>query len=203
MLAFMLSPDIVTALTPRTHDDEFRIVDFLHSRDTLYLVASAEAGSTIPPLLCALLAELKHEAVLIGSTSPAGRLDPPLSMELDEVANVTPIPIPSWASYAAGSGIRLGLYSQSWAQPIRLPGVIEREIAVPDPNLLRESRRPAAAVQPTRDELAARRRQPPNTATAPPLPGFARPARPAATGEIPPIKGRPVRPWDIPPQEGR
>lgn len=116
VLAFMLSPDIVASLTPRSDEDEFRIGEFLHSRDTLYLVASAEAASTVPPLLCALIAELKHEAVLTGSASAAGRLDPPLSMELDEIANVTPIPIPSWASYAAGSGIRLGLYSQSWSQ---------------------------------------------------------------------------------------
>ncbi|WP_131815390.1 TraM recognition domain-containing protein [Thermostaphylospora chromogena] len=37
-------------------------------------------------------------------------------MELDEVANVTPIPIAAWASYAAGSGIRLSIYTQAWGQ---------------------------------------------------------------------------------------
>ncbi|GII59416.1 hypothetical protein Pth03_78050 [Planotetraspora thailandica] len=116
VMSFMLSPEVVETLTPRGEGDEFDIRSFLRSRDTLYLVASSEAGSPVPPLLCALLAELKHEAVIAGAASPAGRLDPPLSLELDEVANVTPIPVHVWASYAAGSGIRLAMYSQSWAQ---------------------------------------------------------------------------------------
>ncbi|MFB9627074.1 type IV secretory system conjugative DNA transfer family protein [Nonomuraea helvata] len=115
VLRFMLSPEIVETLTPG-RGDEFVIADFLRSRDTLYLVASAEAASPVPPLLCALLAEIKHEALIVGSNSAAKRLDPPLTMELDEVANVTPIPVAAWASYAAGSGIRMALYSQSWAQ---------------------------------------------------------------------------------------
>lgn len=100
VLRFMTLPEIAQAVMPDPRIPEFVISDFLQSRDTLYLVASAEAGSPVPPLLCALLAELKHEAVLLGSRLPAGRLDPPLSMELDEVANVTPIPIAAWASGA-------------------------------------------------------------------------------------------------------
>lgn len=116
VLRFMLNPEAEQALTPDEHVPEFVVGDFLTSRDTLYLVASAESDSTVAPVLCALLAELKHVAVLIGSRLPSGRLDPPLSMELDEVANITPIPLPVWASYAAGSGIRLSVYSQSWGQ---------------------------------------------------------------------------------------
>ncbi|WP_131815391.1 hypothetical protein [Thermostaphylospora chromogena] len=62
----MTLPEIAQAVMPDPRIPEFVISDFLQSRDTLYLVASAEAGSPVPPLLCALLAELKHEAVLLG-----------------------------------------------------------------------------------------------------------------------------------------
>ncbi|MGI5162717.1 type IV secretory system conjugative DNA transfer family protein [Microbispora sp. CA-102843] len=124
VLRFMTSAEIAAAVMPQPGDREFVIGDFLRSEaDTLYLVASAEAGSPVPPLLAALVAEIKHEAVRLGSRSPAGLLDPPLSMELDEVANVTPIPLPTWASYAAGSGIRLSIYTQAWGQIVERWGV--------------------------------------------------------------------------------
>jgi type IV secretory pathway TraG/TraD family ATPase VirD4 len=48
--------------------------------------------------------------------SSAGRLDPPLTAVLDEVANIAPVPVAEWASWAAGSGIRLFLIAQSYAQ---------------------------------------------------------------------------------------
>jgi hypothetical protein len=44
------------------------------------------------------------------------RLDPPLTMVLDEVANTAPVPAAAWATWAAGSGIWLHLYAQAWAQ---------------------------------------------------------------------------------------
>lgn len=89
---------------------------FLTSRDTLYLVASDSATSPVSPLFVALLAELTHHARLHPARTGATRLDPPLSMELDEVANVAPIPVANWATWAAGSGIRIALYAQAWAQ---------------------------------------------------------------------------------------
>jgi type IV secretion system protein VirD4 len=35
---------------------------------------------------------------------------------LDEVANIAPVPVAEWASWAAGSGLRLSLIAQSYAQ---------------------------------------------------------------------------------------
>jgi type IV secretory pathway TraG/TraD family ATPase VirD4 len=115
VLRFMTVPEIVEMLEPGPGEG-LDLVEFVQSKDTLYLVASAEGHSPIPPLFTAFLAELKVAAQWVGSNTTAGRLDPPLTMELDEVANVAPIPVSAWASYAAGAGIRLNIYAQSWAQ---------------------------------------------------------------------------------------
>ncbi|WP_460362779.1 type IV secretory system conjugative DNA transfer family protein [Actinocorallia lasiicapitis] len=115
VLMFVHSPDVVRMVTPPPgHSIDF--VQFLRSRDTIYLVASGDANSPVPPIITAWLAELKHYAVILGSRSKAKRLDPPLTLELDEIANVSPIPIVDWSSYSAGSGIRMNIYSQTWAQ---------------------------------------------------------------------------------------
>src|SRR5699024_7187042 len=47
---------------------------------------------------------------------PGGRLDPPLDMELDEIANIAPIPVHAWVSWMGGAGIRIRIYAQNWAQ---------------------------------------------------------------------------------------
>jgi type IV secretion system protein VirD4 len=94
----------------------FDIPAFLRSAGTLYLVAADAAHSPVPPLFATLIAEIAYQAKLMAAASPAGRLDPPLTLELDEVANIAPIPAAAWATWAAGCGIRMHLYAQSYAQ---------------------------------------------------------------------------------------
>jgi type IV secretory pathway TraG/TraD family ATPase VirD4 len=79
-------------------------------------VAADAATSPVTPLFTAIIAELAHVARQAGALSPAGRLDPPLTAVLDEVANIAPVPVAEWASWAAGSGLRLSLIAQSYAQ---------------------------------------------------------------------------------------
>ena len=43
----------------------------------------------------------------LGQASPAGRLDPPLLMGLDEVTQICPVPLPFWLSDSGGKGIQV------------------------------------------------------------------------------------------------
>jgi type IV secretion system protein VirD4 len=116
VLRFMLLPACVQAVTTADGGPGFDFARFVTSRDALYLVAAGGAASPVPPLFATMIAELAHAARQAGAASAAGRLDPPLTAVLDEVANIAPIPVPTWASWAAGSGIRLSLIAQSYAQ---------------------------------------------------------------------------------------
>jgi type IV secretion system protein VirD4 len=137
-LKFMQHPAVVRAVSPAAGEG-FDFAGFLADRNTLYLVAD-DATSPVAPLFVALAAELTWVArqaggtrrparpprdQLLGSKALArlapqprtvARLDPPLSLVLDEVANIAPVPVAAWATWAAGSGVWLHLYAQAWAQ---------------------------------------------------------------------------------------
>ncbi len=89
---------------------------FLTERGTLYLVAGEGEHTATPPLFAALVAELHHEAHLVGSRLPYGRLDPPVTFALDEAPNICPVPLNSWLSTAAGSGMVFIVAAQSFSQ---------------------------------------------------------------------------------------
>jgi hypothetical protein len=116
VLKFLQLPACAQAVTTPAGEAGFDFAAFVASRDTLYLVAADAATSPVTPLFAALIAELAHSARQAGAASPAGRLDPPLTGVLDEVANIAPVPVAEWASWAAGSGLRLSLIAQSYAQ---------------------------------------------------------------------------------------
>ncbi|MBG0826151.1 TraM recognition domain-containing protein [Planomonospora sp. ID91781] len=114
VLKFMAHPAVAEALEPRAREELFDVEQFLASRDTLYLVANADNQELAPLFLC-FVSELFNRAVLEGSRSRTQALDPPLTMVLDEVANICPVPVDSWATYAAGSGVALHLIGQAWS----------------------------------------------------------------------------------------
>jgi type IV secretion system protein VirD4 len=120
-LRFMQVPEVAAMVCPGPGDG-LDIAAFLRSTDTLYLVASDAAQSPVPPLFTALIAEIAYQARITGAAAGAphvggmARLDPPLTLELDEVANIAPIPLAAWATWAAGSGIRIHIYAQALAQ---------------------------------------------------------------------------------------
>jgi type IV secretory pathway TraG/TraD family ATPase VirD4 len=116
VLKFLQLPACAEAVTVPGGGPGFDFGSFVTSRDTLYLVAADAATSPVTPLFAAVIAELAHAARQVGAASGAGRLDPPLTAVLDEVANIAPVPVAAWASWAAGSGIRLSLIAQSYAQ---------------------------------------------------------------------------------------
>nr|WP_220183378.1 type IV secretory system conjugative DNA transfer family protein [Sphaerisporangium album] len=91
---------------------------FLKARGTIYLLVSEKQATDLAPLISAFIDELTETAKKLADASPGGRLDPPLALLCDEVANVVPLPhLPALMSYAGGSGIFLVAVLQNMARP--------------------------------------------------------------------------------------
>lgn len=122
VLRFMIHPEVAATLCPPVGGFDFQ--EFLRSRDTVYLVSSADSSTPTAPVFAAFLAELQAVAHLLGSRAATGeegarrasRLDPPLTIVGDELANTAPVPVDRWASWAAGTGIVIYAYFQTWAR---------------------------------------------------------------------------------------
>ena len=83
----------------------FNAREFALTGGTLHLIASGDSRSIITPLMRALASHVHYEAGLAGSRTVHGRLDPPLLMAMDEVAQVCPVDLPSMLTDSAGKGI--------------------------------------------------------------------------------------------------
>jgi len=90
--------------------------EFALEGGTLHLIASGDSRSVITPLLRALASHVHHVAGLAGSQTAAGRLDPPLLMAMDEVAQVCPVDLPSMLADSAGKGITFVTVGHSLAK---------------------------------------------------------------------------------------
>ncbi|MGQ0480002.1 MAG: type IV secretory system conjugative DNA transfer family protein [Pseudonocardia sp.] len=94
----------------------FDVAELLDSRATVYLLGAEEAHTA--PLVCALTGHIAREARRIASRRPGGRLDPPLSLWLDEAALISPIPLHQWSADMGGRGVLMVPAFQSRAQLI-------------------------------------------------------------------------------------
>ncbi|MFC1442916.1 TraM recognition domain-containing protein [Streptacidiphilus sp. N1-10] len=93
------------------------IETFLKDNGTLYLLVGEQESRSLAPLITAFIDEFTETAKRLADRSPGGRLDPPLGMILDEVANVSPLPhLPELLSFAGGSGIFITAIAQNMAQ---------------------------------------------------------------------------------------
>jgi len=113
-VGFMDSPTVAAACRPGP-GGAFNVETFLRWRGTLYLVGGA-ADKRLAPLLTALTEYVFDEAQRIAAQSEGGRLAPTLNFILDEVANITPVPLDRWAADSRGWGITIGAVVQSLAQ---------------------------------------------------------------------------------------
>jgi type IV secretory pathway TraG/TraD family ATPase VirD4 len=103
-VTFMDNPLVAAACRPAS-GAQFDIEEFLRNSGTVYVVAGDDRR--LAPLLTALTETVFATAQRVAATCPAGRLDPPLAMFLDEVANMTPVPLDIWAADCRGWGITL------------------------------------------------------------------------------------------------
>jgi hypothetical protein len=115
-LAFLADPALAACVLPAPGAG-LDIGQFLEQRGTLYLIAESRGEeSPVAPLFACLSSEIHYTAGLLGSQSPAGKLDPPLLMALDEVTQICPVPVPSWLADSGGKGIQVAVVAHGEAQ---------------------------------------------------------------------------------------
>jgi len=112
-LAWLTSPTAVAATRGGTQLD---VAELLAARGTVYLLGRHAAHTA--PLLAALTGHIAREARRLAAHRPGGRLDPPLTLALDEAARIAPVPLPDWSGDAGGSGITIVAAFQSRADVI-------------------------------------------------------------------------------------
>jgi hypothetical protein len=90
--------------------DALDLESFIRDRGTLYVVGETnEDPRTHPgvmPLLTALVSSVVEHGRRMAARSPAGRLDPPLTLVLDDVAALAPLPdLPDLLATGASTGL--------------------------------------------------------------------------------------------------
>lgn len=111
-MAWLASPAAVAATTGAT---PFDVAGLLADRGTVYLLGAEEAHTA--PLLAALTGFIAREARRIAAGDSAlackGRLDPPLTLALDEVALICRVPLDDWTADMGGRGVNIIALFQS------------------------------------------------------------------------------------------
>jgi hypothetical protein len=115
-LAWMYD-DRARALGDAAPDDPqlVNIRELIERGQTLHLIGHEQRG-TISPLIGAFVAEIAEAARALAADQPSGRLDPPLTMLLDEAAIVVPVPLHAWTADMGGRGVTMHISVQSLAQ---------------------------------------------------------------------------------------
>ena len=94
----------------------FDVAELLATRATVYLLGGEEAQAA--PLVCALTGYIARQARQIAALQPGGRLDPALTLALDEAALISPVPLQRWTADMGGRGVTIIAAFQSRAQLI-------------------------------------------------------------------------------------
>jgi type IV secretory pathway TraG/TraD family ATPase VirD4 len=92
----------------------FDVAELLAGRGTVFMLGGEEAQ--VAPLVCALTGYIAREARRLAALQPGGRLDPPLSLRLDEAALICPVPLDRWSADMGGRGVNIVALFQSRAQ---------------------------------------------------------------------------------------
>jgi type IV secretory pathway TraG/TraD family ATPase VirD4 len=112
----LADPRVLDACSPPAAE-AFDLHQFLTGGGTLYLLGTTGSQLTVAPLVTALVEALLEVARTAASSSSDGFLDPPLTVLLDEAANIAPIPsLPNLLADGGGSGITTICVLQSLAQ---------------------------------------------------------------------------------------
>ena len=88
----------------------------IRGRETLHLIAGTKVVSGVAALIAAIVAEVVYQARVIAGGMPGERLDPQLTVLLDEAALIAPVPLPRWTADMGGRNITLHVSIQSIAQ---------------------------------------------------------------------------------------
>lgn len=115
-LGALADPRVLAAVSPRPGED-FDPEHFLTHNGTLYLLATGAGAGASAALVAAFVEDLIETARRLAARSPGARLDPPLLLALDEIANLAPLPsLPTLMAEGGGTGITTMPVLQSLAQ---------------------------------------------------------------------------------------
>ena len=104
------------------------IAAHLQAAGTIYLLGGEEDLGGVAPLVTALATEVLHEASRLARRAPGQRLDPPLLVLLDEVANIAPLPnLASLVATGRGRGIVTVYALQSFSQAVERWGASQAQ----------------------------------------------------------------------------
>lgn len=95
---------------------DLNIDHFLRTSSSLFIIGPSHQQKAAAPLIAGLVDSIAHRAAELAAQQ-GGRLDPPLLLALDEVANIAPIEsLPALVSEGGGRGIITMWATQSLAQ---------------------------------------------------------------------------------------
>ena len=113
--AALADPKVLDAVSPGS-GEQFDPREFLTGNGTIYLLGTATGSAATAGLVGAFVEDVAEAARRLAAQSPGARLDPPLTLVLDEAANY-PLPsLPSLMSDGGGTGICSAVVLQSLAQ---------------------------------------------------------------------------------------
>lgn len=117
VLDWLAHPGLAATCGGRGRGAGFDVESFLEDNGTLYMLAAPGAdGELVAPVFTPLAEEIHARSIAHAQRKGMKRLDPPLSMPLDEIKTICPVPLPEWSATSAGHGIWLFPAVQSLAQ---------------------------------------------------------------------------------------
>ena len=124
----LADPRVARACSPRPGEG-FDPDEFIAAGDTLYLLGSNKATLSVAPLVVALIEDIIEAGRRLAASSPGERMTLPLTLALDEVANIAPLPsLPYVLGDGRGQGFQTHVVFQSLAQARSRWGVEEAEV---------------------------------------------------------------------------
>jgi type IV secretion system protein VirD4 len=111
----LADPHVLAAVSPEP-GNAFDPESFLRGNGTLYLLGTSSGASATTGLVSALVEDVVEVARRMAAGSAGARLDPPLSLILDEAANYRVPSLASLMSEGGGTGISTIVVLQSLAQ---------------------------------------------------------------------------------------
>lgn len=109
----LMLPEVAEVLNP-AKGEGIDPKTFLQDKGTLFLVGTKTGGGAAAPMLMALMDEITATAREMAIRLPGNRLDPPLTLILDEIANLAPWKeLPTVMSDGGGVGISTVVILQS------------------------------------------------------------------------------------------
>lgn len=90
---------------------------FVNGRCSLFVIAGVSMQKALAPLFSAMLESIAFELIDDLARRTGGKLEPRLLMQLDEIANIAPLPdLINLLTVAGGSGLCISYATQSWRQ---------------------------------------------------------------------------------------